>query len=297
MRNKLKFLFVTIFGITVISGANAAVGGTDSGLLCAQSPGGYGTGTVLLHTTCLTSTQVCYGVLDNGNSDTCVNSCNSCGTGTTRTQKTGGLANKFDSCTFSYYDCVSNSKTCSTTSSSTCSGTTEELTGCGTSSTYCFGGTKVVTCDTCNVGYTRTSKSISVDGCSNTYTQYYCKKKTIISTCNENLNCISDKDWKNVLGETYQKKATRRCMRLIDGGSTCTVISTLYRCAPGYYGTDQDCVECPDGASSISATTATSGSYTNTINDCYKTSGSDITGDYKYVNSDDSAYKCRYSGD
>lgn len=290
MQCLLKFLFGVIFVVAFLSDANAFGGD----VACMPSDATPGTGTVYLPTGCLTSTQKCYGTLSTGYANTCVNSCNSCNTGSTRTQKTGTLANQVDSCTFTYYDCVSDGTTCSTKSASTCSGTASSITGCSSSSEYCFGSTKVRTCDICRKNYTRKSRSVSVSGCNNTYTQYYCESGTL-STCDESTNCKSDILWSNVSGQPYQKKTTRRCALQMSGGSTCDE-KTAYRCKSGYYGTDQDCTACPENAYSIVATTINPrGSYQNTINDCYKTSGSDITGDYVYVNSDGSTYQCKYN--
>lgn len=144
-----------------------------------------------------------------------------------------------------------------------------------------FGSEIVSTCEECEMGYKLVSQEISVDGCSNKYTQQTCSKKVIIIDCNSK-NCSSDLLWSSPsAGANYVTKTNRSC-----NGNRCMAIE-VYSCAGGYYGTasvlSQDCHACPDGGKS------TPGDNTE-ITKCFSTGGKDATGDYKFDP------KCYYTG-
>lgn len=135
-----------------------------------------------------------------------------------------------------------------------------------------FGGEIVSTCEKCNIGYTLFSKEISVEGCSNTYTQKACIKD--LNDCNSD-NCKSDLVWSfPAEGADYMTKTNRSC-RL----GRCKEV-LVYSCAYGYYGTvtatSQECHACPDGG------TSTPGDNTE-ITKCFSTGGKDATGEYNFV--------------
>ena len=135
-----------------------------------------------------------------------------------------------------------------------------------------FGGEIVSTCEECETGYRTFSQEISVDGCSNTYTQTTCTKDLVIEDCNSD-NCKSDEYWL-LAGSNYVQKTNRSCRF-----GRCKEV-VVYSCASGYYGTatatSQDCHACPDGGKSAP------GDNTE-ITKCYSTGGEDAAGDYAFT--------------
>ncbi|MBQ8293892.1 MAG: hypothetical protein IJX89_00710 [Alphaproteobacteria bacterium] len=132
------------------------------------------------------------------------------------------------------------------------------------------------TCNSCEVGYTRTQTSATFrcGSSSSTMTYYYCKQD-----CNGCTDCTSDAYWS--AGNTgYQKKVTRTC-----DCNTC-YSSTSYRCAAGYYGSSTNgtsgCTICP----SDNSMTGTSAAGSTSITSCYIVVGDqmeDSTGTYEYT--------------
>lgn len=123
------------------------------------------------------------------------------------------------------------------------------------------------------MGYKLVSQEISVDGCSNKYTQQTCSKRVIIIDCNSK-NCSSDLLWSSPsAGANYVTKTNRSC-----NGNRCMAIE-VYSCAGGYYGTasvlSQDCHACPDGGKSAPGDNTV-------ITKCYSTGGKDAAGDYGF---------------
>lgn len=136
-----------------------------------------------------------------------------------------------------------------------------------------FGSEIVSTCEQCDIGYTLHEQEISVDGCSNKYTQQTCREKLIIIDCNSK-NCKSDLLWSSPsAGANYVTKTNRSC-----NGNRCMAIE-VYSCASGYYGEtnaiSQDCHACPSGGKS------TPGDNTE-ITKCFSTGGKDATGNYGF---------------
>lgn len=148
-----------------------------------------------------------------------------------------------------------------------------EIKGCTNLKVQKFGGEIVSTCEECETGWLLVSNEISVDGCSNTYTQQTCRKGLIIKDCNSD-NCKSDLLWSSPsAGANYVTKTNRSC-----NFGRCKEVQ-VYSCASGYYGTynlaSQDCHACPDGG------TSAPGDNTE-ITKCYSTGGKDAMGDYKF---------------
>ena len=148
-----------------------------------------------------------------------------------------------------------------------------QIKGCSSIKAQKFGTTIVSTCEKCDTGYTLMSQNISVDGCSNKYTQSTCQKKIVIDNCDP-LTCQSDLSWSSPsAGANYVTKTNRSCSR----GRCMSIV--LYSCASGYYGTaeelSQDCYACPYGGKS------TPGDNTE-ITKCYSTGGKDAAGDYSF---------------
>ena len=137
-----------------------------------------------------------------------------------------------------------------------------------------FGGEIVSTCEECETGYRTFNQEISVDGCSNTYTQTTCTKDLVIEDCNSD-NCKSDEYWllAGLAGSNYVQKTNRSCRF-----GRCKEV-VVYSCASGYYGTatatSQDCHACPDSGKSAP------GDNTE-ITKCYSTGGKDAAGDYGF---------------
>ncbi len=155
-----------------------------------------------------------------------------------------------------------------------------QIKGCASIKAQKFGGTIVSTCEQCNTGYSLVSNDISVDGCSNKYTQSTCTKKPVIIECDP-LNCQSDLKWSSPsAGANYVTKTNRNC-----SGSRCLSVE-VYSCASGYYGTanavSQDCYACPNGGTSMPG-------INTEITDCYSTGGKDAVGDYVFTQ------KCYYA--
>lgn len=148
-----------------------------------------------------------------------------------------------------------------------------EIKGCTNLKVQKFGGKIVSTCEKCDAGWRLVSSEISVDGCSNTYTQSTCSKKLIIDDCDPD-NCKSDLVWSFPgEGADYMTKTNRNC-----SFGSCLEFEE-YSCAYGYYGTvtatSQECHECPDGGTSEPGDNAE-------ITKCFSTGGKDAMGDYKF---------------
>ncbi len=225
---------------------------------------------------CKTYNETCY----SDGTDYKVYDCGTCESGYTLTQQTITVSS--DCGTKTVGRCVKNAGAVCTTGG-TCSGTPALLDNCKMSTTECFGNTKVRTCTQCNTGYILNTSSISVDGCTNKYSQGVCTLNFEPIRCNA-LTCQSDTTWYlPSLGSVYGSKVNRACNKL----NLC-VETTVYSCADGYYGTatetSQECHKCPDGG------TSTMGSNT-AITDCYSTGGKDAAGKYDY-NPD-----CPYEGE
>lgn len=157
-----------------------------------------------------------------------------------------------------------------------------QIKGCSRQKVQKFGGQLVSTCEECESGWFLTEHEISVDGCSNKYTQSTCSKDLIIPDDCTALNCRSDRFWSSPgAGADYVTKTNRSCKF-----GQC-VESTAYSCASGYYGKasvlSQDCHACPDGGTSTPGDNAE-------ITKCFSTGGKDATGDYKFTPN------CYYSG-
>ncbi|MBQ4129801.1 MAG: hypothetical protein IJD69_00275 [Alphaproteobacteria bacterium] len=108
---------------------------------------------------------------------------------------------------------------------------------CATSTTNCYGDYKVLTCNSCNSGYTRTQQTTSVSGCDNSVTFYTCISNSSSGGDEEDDDCdgtctdCTSTDWTSV-ATGYEKKSTATC-----NTSTCVCSrSTTYRCAANYYG-------------------------------------------------------------
>ena len=147
--------------------------------------------------------------------------------------------------------------------------------GCASIKAQKFGTTIVSTCTKCETGWSLLEQEISVDGCSNTYTQSTCTKKLVIDTCDP-LNCQSDLKWSSPsAGANYVTKTNRSCNDL----GRCMAVE-VYSCASGYYGTanavSQDCYACPNGGTSMPG-------INTEITDCYSTGGKDAVGDYVFT--------------
>lgn len=156
-----------------------------------------------------------------------------------------------------------------------------QIKGCTNLKVQKFGGKIVSTCEKCDTGWRLVSSEISVDGCSNTYTQSTCSKKLIIDDCDPD-NCKSDLVWSFPgEGADYMTKTNRNC-----SFGSCLELEE-YSCAYGYYGTvtatSQECHECPDGGTSEPGDNTV-------ITKCFSTGGKDATGDYKFTP------KCYYTG-
>lgn len=150
-----------------------------------------------------------------------------------------------------------------------------QIKGCSRHKAQKFGSEIVSTCEECETGYRTFSEEISVDGCSNTYTQTTCTKDLVIEDCNSD-NCKSDEYWllAGLAGSNYVQKTNRSCRF-----GRCKEV-VVYSCASGYYGTatatSQNCHACPDGGKSAP------GDNTK-ITKCYSTGGKDAAGDYVFT--------------
>lgn len=149
-----------------------------------------------------------------------------------------------------------------------------QIKGCTSIKAQKFGGEIVSTCEECETGYSTFSHEISVDGCSNKYTQTTCAKDLVIEDCNSD-NCKSDEYWllAGLAGSNYVQKTNRSCRF-----GRCKEV-VVYSCKSGYYGTatatSQECHECPDGGTSEPGDNTV-------ITKCYSTGGKDAMGDYKF---------------
>lgn len=146
-----------------------------------------------------------------------------------------------------------------------------QIKGCTNLKVQKFGSKIVSTCEKCDTGWRLVSSEMSVDGCSNTYTQSTCSKKLIIDDCNSD-NCKPDLYWRSA-GANYVTKTHRNC-----SFGSCLELEE-YSCASGYYGTvtatSQECHACPDGGKSAPGDNTV-------ITKCYSTGGKDAMGDYKF---------------
>lgn len=150
-----------------------------------------------------------------------------------------------------------------------------QIKGCTSIKAQKFGSEIVSTCTKCETGWTLLEHEISVDGCSNKYTQSTCSKDLIIPDDCTSLNCRSDRFWSSPgAGADYVTKTNRSCKfgRCVE--------STAYSCASGYYGTvtatSQECHACPDGGTSTPGDNAE-------ITKCFSTGGKDAAGDYAFT--------------
>lgn len=144
---------------------------------------------------------------------------------------------------------------------------------CKYASRTCYCENAVVSCMTCDSGYTRTQSTITIPN-AGTGKYYWCEEDCVGCT-----NCTSDSDW-SAHSTGYQKKTTRSC-----SCNTCNA-TTAYRCAPGYYGTSTNgtsgCTRCP----SSGGVYGTSAAGSTVITACYLpsgTTGSDSTGAFTYT--------------
>lgn len=207
--------------------------------------------------------------------------CGSCDTGYTRTQTSFTTPN---GCSQSYYYCKANSSgtTCSTSSTGCTPSTAASISNCTTSTTTCFGGKAVRTCTECATGYSLMSNSLSVSGCSNTYSQKICSRDIQIDECSEDIDCG--------LGGLYTAVTTG----YVSSNSYSCVLGRCrtqitYKCAPNYYGANPSCLgttctgcsPCPEGGKAGLGKFSKYGA--TAITGCYITDGSDTTGVYEYT--------------
>ena len=254
-----------------------------------------------LSTTCSITDTVQFG-------GDCLRHCNTCKTGYTKTAQTYSAASCSN--TITVYNCVSNSSgggdddddsgsggvrplncVAGPYSSAMC-GTTfaNSLTGCSASSSYCFGTAAVKTCDTCSVGYTATTKTLSVGTCSSDYSYTDCVSSgggVGGTSCTTNADCGTDSDWWGT--GAIQTRTSHLCLR-----NTCSS-SMRARCAPGYYDENGigsgmafqiSCVPCPEPGTSSAAA--------KSINLCYvpaNTTLTDTSGVYSFSSN------CSYMSD
>ncbi|MBQ8042180.1 MAG: hypothetical protein IJ273_02510 [Alphaproteobacteria bacterium] len=137
---------------------------------------------------------------------------------------------------------------------------------CLLSETECYGDIKVKTCTSCNTGYTLTSKTGSVSGCSNTISYKSCEQSSSCNNCNG--ECLST-GWTSA-GTGYEKRVASLCNE-----SKCTCDETTsYRCAAGYYGSPSGnmsgCTKCP----SYNGIAGTSSAGSTSVSSCCISSGS-----------------------
>lgn len=139
-------------------------------------------------------------------------------------------------------------------------------------------------CTSCPSGTERKQVSISElsASCSTTFAQVY-------QCCTPCGTCDSDTDFTATGTAGYERQATRSCT--CTGG--CTVKSSTYRCAAGYYGSSTNgtsgCTRCPQSGSGTYGNSAAGSKY---ITNCYLPAGtsfSDVSGSGIY------AEDCNYS--
>lgn len=235
---------------------------------------------------CKTSDRLCTSRISNSTVDVAMYSCVECASG----YKLKSNIKSGTNCPLTYYTCVEEGSTCTTTSSG-CSGTaiTPTISSCDTITEECFGGYKVQSCSQCSSGSTLTAKTLTVDGCSNTYSYNICEMAAIGGGCDD---CESDADWSNasggMLSNGYEKKTTRTCVL-----GTCRE-TTTYRCGAGYYGITNNgtsgCTMCPSAYEVAPIGFASSDADDNSvITKCFATSGNDKTGRFTFTSS------CYYS--
>lgn len=155
---------------------------------------------------------------------------------------------------------------------------------CATSSTNCYGDYKVLTCNSCNSGYTRTKQTTAVSGCDNTVTFYTCISNSSDggdNSCNGTCTDCNSTSWTSVT-TGYQQQTTATC-----NTNTCVCSkSTSYRCASGYYKTanilcqfgTSNCTGCsPCPTHSASGVSGSSGAGTTAATGCYITTATSWT--------------------
>lgn len=286
MKKILVVLMFTVFSLN----ANAL---TAVGLCALNACPSFGYTNISGSNCATTDTAECYGSNGSGYGEVRITSCATCPSGYTRTARTGTTTTSL--CNYTYYTCVSDSATvsCSATtySSSTC-GTSfaNTISNCASYTSYCFGGVRVRTCNTCNDGYDKVTSTLSVDGCSNTYSYSTCLSGVVSADeCDSDSDCGFGGIWATT-NTKYQKRTTYTCKNPDSLVSTCAS-TTEYQCAPGYYGaptgTFSGCTECPEHEASGTVGTSGLSSYTGgatTIDECYISASTtwdftDTTGD------------------
>jgi len=135
------------------------------------------------------------------------------------------------------------------------------------------------TCAACATGYQLKSTTVSYGGCSLRYNTCEKEDTTVVScttTCNDSPWIPSD--------IKYMQKKKYTC-----SNKKCVAFQTLYRCAAGYYGINNQstnksgCERCPENGNSIPGDNATD-------TRCFIGGGStDDTGTYSYIS------QCYYS--
>ncbi len=200
-----------------------------------------------------------------------VYNCQSCKSGYSHSTETLYITSKTSA---TVGQCTKNTGVYCTATNDYGAGDYPQIKGCSRQKVQKFGGQLVSTCEECEMGYKLVSNEISVDGCSNKYTQSTCSKNLIIIDCNSK-NCKSDLLWSSPsAGANYVTKTNRSCNNF----KRCIAVE-VYSCASGYYGTanatSQDCHMCPDGGNSAP------GDNTE-ITKCFSTGGKDAAGDYTF---------------
>ena len=223
-------------------------------------------------------------------SELCVNGyrykgCATCESGYTKTTGYGDITG----CNRAFNTCKSNgSTTCSATSSSNCTGTAATISNCSTSTLQCFGGQKVRTCTKCASGYTLTNATLSVSGCSNSYSYKKCVSSSIGQFCpigktwSEKLQkcvCQNSCGFGQVQDEDTCECTTLECL---DGQYANSFIGTCLSC-PGLSGATASSESC--GPHTDSGATAIMGCYYNSAECTY----TDDTGTFIWTQN------CNYS--
>ncbi len=136
---------------------------------------------------------------------------------------------------------------------------------------------KITSCNSCPSGHTRTEQTYNPSGCQALFTGV-----TYYTCCAACTNC-NDSAWTTVSGNTALEQQTIRTCEC----GTCKDSGTRYRCKAGYYGwassSTSTCTACPKSRDLLDLYTGTSDVGSTMINNCYITSGSDITGSYTFT--------------